>query len=67
MRARVVLFAGTMAAFAQNVRPAAPLEIRGTVVEGAAKAPIASAEITISALEAYRLKEVRKSTRSMTA
>lgn len=60
MRSTFALILGTMAAWGQTAPPASPPEIRGTVVEGGTNLPIANAEITISILEGYRLKEVTK-------
>jgi hypothetical protein len=60
MRSTFALILGTMAAWAQTAPPASPPEIRGTVVEGGTNVPIANAEITISILDGYRLKEVTK-------
>jgi hypothetical protein len=60
----LTLFLATTAVFAQNALQPIPLEIRGSVVEWAASGnvPIASAAITISVLETYQLKEVKKFT-----
>jgi len=62
VRSAVVLFLAMPTALAQNPLQPVPLDVRGSVVEGGSGGnfPVASATITVSVLQGYDWKEIRK-------